>query len=99
MLLEYVKRNNKKVGVVVVNYNISGLYLGYSLCRKTDTFNADIGKDIATGRMYFVNQDSLRKRIPRSIHKNVKKMLDRAKRYYKIDSKNLDIDRLMKEIT
>jgi len=79
MIFEYVRNaKGKKIGVVVA---LSPYQIGYSLCKKCDKFDPELGMRIARGRADFGTDCPAK--IPHTIMNSVVKMQDRAKRYFK----------------
>jgi len=79
MLVEYIKNSKgKRIGVVVAT---SPGTIGWSLCKKCDRFNPNLGLRIAEGRANFGT--NLPNNVPYTVYPYMLKMLDRAKRYFK----------------
>ncbi len=79
MLVEFLRDSkNRKIGVVV---GIGPELVGWSLLKKCDTFNRDVGVKLAIERAGTV--DPKTPDLPRSVKSLYEKMLDRCRRYYK----------------
>lgn len=85
VLTNYIKNNkNQKVGFVVAKLDEEGkIIYGWSLCNKRDKFNRERGLEIALGRM---DKKPSWLSAPYSVVPHLWKMMDRAKRYYKVES-------------
>lgn len=80
---EYIKDSKgRKIGLVIaVKYTIPGfncVRIGFSKCHKHDKFDKGIAHEIAMDRV--VKQTG---NIPPSVLPHVKKMIERAKKYFK----------------
>jgi len=83
-LISYVrdKKNNPKGVLVAIKKGNSGnFYIGYSMCRKDDTFNKNMGVKIALGRAETNNLETFTK-TPYAIRKNLTDFVKRCERYY-----------------
>ena len=76
-LVEYVrdKKTNQRIGVVVA---VDSQCVGWSLCRKNDTFDKEFGLMVATGRAEYGSKV----RIPTVIQDTYKKMVERSQAYF-----------------
>ena len=76
MLLEYIRnRKGEKIGVVVA---LNKWSVGYSLCKKGDRFDKQLGLEIAVGRAEYSTT-----LVPRTVKHIFEKMAIRANRYFK----------------
>jgi len=97
MLVQYIKRGIKRKGVIVAftEPGTENIYIGWSLCHPNDSFDKDIGKDIAINRAikwhyHIKNRNSLydpkeinHLTVPISIDQQLYKFILRAERYFK----------------
>jgi hypothetical protein len=87
MIFEYVRdKHGHKRGVVCA---IGRDYIGWSLCNRSmgDRFNKELGLKIAEGRaskVYIINDPrEWSETIPPSAWPSFKRMIERAKKYFK----------------
>lgn len=83
-LITYIrgkKQNPKGVLVAVKKGNQGNFHIGYSMCRKDDTFNKTMGVKIALGRAETTNLETFTK-TPYAIRKNLTDFVQRCERYY-----------------
>ena len=88
-LITYTRnpRNNQLNGcVVAVGDCDTGFRVGWSLCRKNDTFSKETARNIAIARACKGSVVP----IPFSLHTEYDAMVERGKRYFK--TKPIDID-------
>lgn len=83
-LVEYIKnKKGQRIGVVVARPRANDMVgIGWSLCRKTDIFDQELGLKKARGRTDTILYGSA---LPHTVLPYVEKMTDRAERYYKKD--------------
>lgn len=78
----------RPVGVVISFLNRRGeLQVGWSLCKKGDTFSKTVGTVLAYARACPVNElakNSLNGKVPYTVQPELAKMIDRAERYYQL---------------
>lgn len=85
-LIQYVHRRGKPSGCLVAIKRDDGeIVIEYSLCRKTDKYDKNLGRDLAMERaMERDDQLNLERRtLPRSLHDDMKKFVSRCERYYR----------------
>lgn len=83
MLVTYIRnKKNRVIGVVVAVYNsVKSTYqIGWSLCKKCDTFNKGTALTIALGRAVAGGSATP---LPQSIKGEYQTMVDRSARYFK----------------
>jgi len=78
MILQYVRKNRKKQGILVSIVEGNEVYIGWSKLCKRDKFNKNFGLGIAIGRA----RKPVVKVIP-SMVEPLSRFLIRNKRYYK----------------
>lgn len=84
MIKKFVRdRNNHKKGIVIAILHNGEIKMGYSLCKKGDSFEMDLGMNIALGR---AKSDHVFM-IPCSIAEDWSKMKLRAQKYFKESAK------------
>lgn len=81
MLKQYVKRGNKKEGVLV-SYSFDGYVgIGWSKAHsQLDPFDKEMGERIALGRALVMPSVE---NVPHSFKKDFEKFVNRCRRYYK----------------
>ena len=77
-----VEKGNKPYGVIV---SIGRNQIGWAMCSPKDLYNKKLGLEIALNRAeyYGTNKEKLLLEAPFSIRKELLKMYDRSKRYFK----------------
>jgi hypothetical protein len=84
ILVQRIKRNNKVKGVLVgIQINDTQYNIGWSFCKKTDTFDFERGKMIAEQRALKRSVAEL----PVSMNKVYNQFTDRCNRYFKGQTK------------
>lgn len=77
-------RNNHKKGIVIAFMENDQVKMGWSLCKKGDLFDHNLGMNIALGRA----KSNHLQLIPFSISEDWGKMKARADKYFKEIAKN-----------
>ena len=92
-LFQYLRKRrggkNVKSGVLLGRKVKGRVLVGWSKCKLTgknpDTFDVQRGLDIAQGRIQsFVDEHRNGHQVPPSIEDNLKKFVNRCKRYFKV---------------
>jgi hypothetical protein len=78
MIIGYVRKNRRRIGVFVANSTTS---IGWSKCNKKDAFDREKGIDLAKARSSF-DQHVVIKMMPRDIAKALPDFQRRIKRYF-----------------
>jgi hypothetical protein len=91
ILISYL-RNNKGIpkGVLVAIKRENGtIGINYSMCRKCDNFNKEMGIKIATGRA-LSSVDDRPELVPHEIFKKLESFRERVKKYFRVKGKFID---------
>ena len=81
-IIQYIRRGNKLIGcfyAVKSNKDDAFVSIGFSLCRKTDVFDKDLGLTIAHNRALYQRLSE----PPVSIKEDLLEFVNRCVRYYK----------------
>lgn len=81
-IIQYIRRGNKLIGclyAVKFNKDDALVSIGFSLCRKTDVFDKDLGLTIAHNRALYQRLSD----FPVSIKGDLLEFVNRCARYYK----------------
>jgi hypothetical protein len=76
------KRKPMGVLVAVKKGNNGNFHIGYSMCRKSDTFDKSMGLKIAIGRCESENYETFTK-TPHNLRKMLPEFVKRCEKYYK----------------
>lgn len=85
MIIHHIKEKGKPVGCMLAIANDSEFFIGVSKCSSHDTYNKNIGIEIALGRVkkcMETNKSNLY-RVPISWYKKYLEFYERCSRYYK----------------
>lgn len=82
MLVEYIKKNGQLRGVVVAVPQDNSYAIGWSLCKKCDSFDKSFGLEIAKRRAQ-KHRATFNETLAHTVRPHVEKMRERASRYFK----------------
>ena len=83
---QYIRKNHRRVGVMVAIKDENGVHVGWSKCHiNKDRFSRERGIMIARTRAV----DGSRKDVPSMIQNDIQQFIFRASRYFKSDEVKL----------